>query len=57
MTSMKCSKKQFLYLLVLFGLFPEFVNAQNSAADTDSAFVRKSVDIRRTTLEPNMMVC
>ncbi len=49
---MKCSKKQFLYLLVLCGLFPAFVNAQNSAIDTDASFIRKSVDIRRTTLEP-----
>ncbi len=53
---MKPSKKQFLYLLVLLGVFPTWVYGQNSATsaatDTEPAFIRKSTDIRRTTLPP-----
>lgn len=53
---MKSLKKQFLYVLVLLGLFPALGNGQstatNSAVDTEAAFIRKSADIRRTALVP-----
>jgi len=52
MNSIKRLKKHFLYPLVLFCLFPTLLYGQNSAMDEASSFVRKSVDIRRTTLEP-----
>ena len=53
---MKCSKKHLLFVLVLLGLLPALVYGQssttNSAADSQASFIRKSADIRRTTLTP-----
>ncbi len=52
---MKCIKrlkKHFLSALVLFWLFPTLAYGKNSAVDEASSFVRRSIDIRRTTLEP-----
>ncbi|MBN4053920.1 carbohydrate binding family 9 domain-containing protein, partial [Haliea sp. AH-315-K21] len=52
MKNNKCLKKIFFYAPVLLCLLPTLLYGQNTAADEGSAFVRKSVDIQRTTLAP-----
>lgn len=49
---MKRSKKQFSYVFLLLALLPALLYGQNSATDTEATFIRKSADIRRTSLQP-----
>ena len=44
--------KQFIYALFLLFMLPNLLYGQNVTGDEDSRFIRKSVDIQRTTLEP-----
>ena len=45
-------KKPFIYASVMLSLLPTLVFGQSSELNEESAFVRKSTDIQRTTLEP-----